>query len=231
MKKFYNYAFGTVCVFILLMTLYSVTIINVVTNRNYANNVNKEKIVSSVVLGKNATESIKVSEEVDDSQELEVKEEKVEVPVATPEPTPVPTPVPTPTPAPQVTISYNPIDTSSYNVISSEVVNISHFGPDCNGCGSGYVASGYYVGEGRINYPDSTFGNVRIVAADYKYPTGSIVRLTYNGNVIIAIVLDRGGGIGDGRKYQIDLLDVSEAESSRLGVMYGATLELLRSGY
>lgn len=231
MKRFYNYTFISVCSFLVIMSVYSVTYINVVTERNYATNVNNEKIVSSVLLAKNTIESIKASEEVNDSQNLEIDNKEVEevVPVATPELTPVPTP--TPTPVPQVTIRYNPIDTSSYPVLSSETITMSHFGPDCPGCGSGYVASGYYVGGGRINYPDATFGNVRIVAADYKYPTGTILRLSHNGSSIIAIVLDRGGGIGDGRKYQIDLLAESEAQSSHLGVKYGVTLEVLRLGY
>ena len=207
MKRFYNYTFRTVCVFIMLMTSYSVTIIKVVTKRNYANNANNEKIVSSVLLAKDTNESIKVSEEVN-SQRVEVTK-------------------PTPTPISR----YNPIDTSQHNVISRETVNISHFGPDCNGCGAGYVASGYFVGNGNIYYNDPTYGTVRIVAADYKYPLGTIVRLNHNGNVIIAIVLDRGGGIGDGKRYQIDLLAESEAQSSALGVMWNASLEVLRLGY
>ena len=196
MKRFYNYTFGTVCIFILLMTIYSVTILNVVTSRNYANNENMEKVLSSAVLYK------------------EIK--KIEPVIGSTLTT---------------TNLYNPIDTTGFNVLSREIGNISHFGPDCQGCGIGYVATGDYVGSGRINYIDKTFGTVRIVAADKKYPLGSILRLTYKDRVIITIVLDRGGGIGDGRKYQIDLLAESEAHSSNLGVMYGATIEALRLGY
>ena len=196
MKRFYNYTFGTVCIFILLMTIYSVTILNVVTSRNYANNENMEKVLSSAVLYK------------------EIK--KIEPVIGSTLTT---------------TNPYNPIDTTGFNVLSREIGNISHFGPDCQGCGIGYVATGDYVGSCRINYIDKTFGTVRIVAADKKYPLGSILRLTYKDRVIITIVLDRGGGIGDGRKYQIDLLAESEAHSSNLGVMYGATIEALRLGY
>ncbi len=198
MKRFYNYTFGTVCIFILIMTLYSITIMSVVTKRNYANNMNSEKVLASAVLFK---EIKKVNPVVQVGSTLTTAS------------------------------NYNPIDTSGYNVLSSEKGNISHFGPDCQGCGIGYVATGDYVGEGRINYNDKTFGTVRIVAADKKYPLGSILRLKYKDRVIIAIVLDRGGGIGDGRKYQIDLLAESEAHSSNLGVMYGATIEALRLGY
>lgn len=196
MKRFYNYTFRTVCIFILLMTIYAVTILDVVTSRNYANNENMEKVLSSAVLYK------------------EIK--KIEPVIGSTLTT---------------TNSYNPIDTTGFNVLSREIGNISHFGPDCQGCGIGYVATGDYVGSGRINYIDKTFGTVRIVAADKKYPLGSILRLTYKDRVIITIVLDRGGGIGDGRKYQIDLLAESEAHSSNLGVMYGATIEALRLGY
>lgn len=222
MKRFYNYTFGTICTFILLVTIYSITNVDIVKERNYANNINNEKVVNSVLLAKSIEEVRNV-----------VKEENVE-PVDVIQSTPVPTPASTPKPVEpksgNTTTTYNPIDTSGYTVISSEVVNISHFGPDCNGCGAGYVATGDYVGSGRLYYKDSTFGSVRIVAADKKYPLGTILRLTHNGNVYIAIVLDRGGGIGDGKKYQIDLLAESEAYSSKLGVMRGATLEVLRMG-
>ena len=198
MKRFYNYTFRTVCIFILLMTIYSVTIISVVTNRNYANNENIDKLLSSAVLYK----------------EIKRVEPVIEIGSTS-----------------TTASSYNPIDTTGYTVLSSEKGNISHFGPDCQGCGIGYVATGDYVGSGRINYIDKTFGIVRIVAADKKYPLGSILRLTYRDRIIIAIVLDRGGGIGDGRKYQIDLLAESESHSYNLGVMYGATIEALRLGY
>ena len=47
----------------------------------------------------------------------------------------------------------------------------------------------------------------------------------------MAIVLDRGGGIGDGKRFQIDLLAKSELEASKLGIVNNATLEVLRLGY
>ncbi len=115
-------------------------------------------------------------------------------------------------------------------VLAEEMVSLSHYGHDCYGCG-GYTASGYYIGDGRIYYEDSTFGLVRVVAADKKYPLGSIVRMEYYDSVITAIVLDRGGGIGDGKNFQIDLLVSNEAESYELGIINNVTLEVLRLGY
>ena len=122
------------------------------------------------------------------------------------------------------------IEESDFAVISRETVNISHYGHDCIGC-IGYTASGYYVGDGRLYYQDSTFGSVRVVAADRKYPLGTILRIGYQGSTILAIVLDRGGAIGDGKRFQIDLLTTSEEYASVLGIVSGAPLEVLRLGY
>ena len=195
MKKFYNYTFRTVCIFILVMTLYSITIMQVVTKHNRVDNLNEKKVVSSSLIYREIKESINVNNEVS-----------------------------------RPIVNVNTIDTSGYNVITSEIVNISHFGPDCSGCGN-YVASGYYVGNGRIYYNDPTFGGLRIVAADKKYPLGTVVRLNYRGQNVVAIVLDRGWGIGDINQYQIDLLTTSEAKASQEGVIRGAKLEVLRLGY
>ena len=194
-----------------MMTVYSITTIRVVTNHNYANNLNNEKIVSSSLLKED--ESIKtdiISSDVERKEEVVNKKNSRGY---------------------TTTEQEHNIDTSNYTVISSEKVNISHFGPDCNGCGIGYVATGEYIGSGRINYNEPTFGVIRIVAADKKYPLGTIIRITYKTRNFLAIVLDRGGAIADGKKYQIDLLAESEKKSYELGVMMNATLEVLRLGY
>ena len=116
------------------------------------------------------------------------------------------------------------------SVLAEETINLSHYGHDCYGCGA-YTSSGYYVGDGRIYYEDLSFGLVRVVAADRKYPLGSILRIEYYDSVITAIVLDRGGAIGDGKKFQIDLLVSSEDESYELGILRNTNLEVLRLGY
>lgn len=132
---------------------------------------------------------------------------------------------------PEINFSNTTIDTSTFPVLSQEIINLSHYGHDCYGCKTGYTASGYYVGDGRIYYEDATFGTVRVVAADDKYPLGTIVRIGYNNSVITAIVLDRGGGIGDGNKFQIDLLASNNSEAYKLGTVQNTNLEVLRLGY
>mgnify|MGYP006877033449 FL=1 len=57
------------------------------------------------------------------------------------------------------------------------------------------------------------------------------MRLSYQGSTITAIVLDRGGGIGDGKKFQIDLLESSEAQANSRSIVSGSQLEVLRLGY
>ncbi len=118
------------------------------------------------------------------------------------------------------------------DVLEVQTGKMSGYGPDCRGC-SGYLSSGKYVGDGNIYYNDSTYGNVRIVAADYSYKMGTIVRIKNSraGNSILAIVLDRGGSIGFGKTFLFDLLYSSEKEAAKDEVSYNATFEILRYGY
>ena len=46
-----------------------------------------------------------------------------------------------------------------------------------------------------------------------------------------AIVLDRGGNIGIGRRFMADLLFHTEAEASGFGLSRNVTFEVLRYGY
>lgn len=104
---------------------------------------------------------------------------------------------------------------------------MSGYGPDCYGC-SGYLASGVYVGDGNVYYNDSEYGQVRIVAGDKKFKFGTIVRIN---DSILAIVLDRGGSIGIGKKFLFDLLYVTEAEANINGISYETKFEILRNGF
>jgi len=54
--------------------------------------------------------------------------------------------------------------------------------------------------------------------------------MNLNGKSTLAIVLDRGG-IGFGKRFLFDLLCESEAQSYQLGVVYNATVEVLRNGF
>ncbi len=130
-----------------------------------------------------------------------------------------------------------PKDISSSNsstVLETLYGTMSGYGPDCYGCTSNRVASGYYVGEGNIYYNDSTYGKVRIVSGDKKYPFGTIVKISAS-NVsdsdIIAIVLDRGGNIGIGKKFTFDLLFATEKDASKYSVSHNVKFEVLRLGY
>lgn len=209
MTKIYNYAFNIVIVYIFLLSLFSISNLELTFTNNNVSNINEEKVVNSNLLVMNGyTESLEDESINEDNNSTNVEEKrdfKEEL--------------------------VSSIDTS-YTVLANELVTISHYGHDCYGCSSGYTASGYYVGDGRIYYEDSEFGNVRIVAADSKYPLGTIIRLSYQDNqVITAIVLDRGSAIGDGKKFQIDLLEPSEAKANIQGVFSNSMLEVLRLGY
>ena len=120
------------------------------------------------------------------------------------------------------------------DVIETIIGKMSGYGPDCYGCTSNKTASGYYVGDGNIYYDDETYGEVRIVSADKKYPFGSIVRIsnvTFQTEPIIAIVLDRGGAIGLDKNIQFDLLFVKEKDASVIGIERNVNFEILRLGY
>lgn len=117
------------------------------------------------------------------------------------------------------------------NSISSVVGAMSAYGPDCVGC-SGHLAGGYDASGGNCYYSDATYGDVRIVAADRSYKFGSIVKVSGSKlGDFYAIVLDRGGGIGFGKRFLFDLLFSSEGEASQFGTSYDVTFELVRDGY
>lgn len=125
-----------------------------------------------------------------------------------------------------------PVQTVSSSVIETlqnEIVygKMSGYGSDCAGC-SGYVSYGKYIGGGDIYYNDSEYGTVRIVAGDKKYKFGTIVKIN---DGMLAIVLDRGGSIGVGKKFLFDLLYSSEVEANKYGVSNDVKFEILRNGF
>ena len=124
-------------------------------------------------------------------------------------------------------------ETKLSEIIETQIGKMSGYGPNCNGC-SGYLSSGNYVGDGNVYYNDKTYGNIRIVAGDYKYKFGSIIRIKnskVSSNAILAIVLDRGSSIGIDKKYMFDLLFPTEQEALKYEVSYNVTFEILRIGY
>lgn len=122
---------------------------------------------------------------------------------------------------------------SESKVLETLVANISGYGHDCYGCTSGYTASGYYIGDGTMYYEDSTYGKIRVVAADKKYQFGTIVRISnfMNESSFYAIVLDRGGAIGLDKRIQFDLLYPKNDDAIPVGIQTNVTFEILRLGF
>ncbi len=107
---------------------------------------------------------------------------------------------------------------------------LTGYGYDCVGC-SGITSSGYDIRNGNIYYQDPEYGQIRIIAADRKYPFGTIMRISENEKSIIAIVLDRGGAIYTGN-VDADLVVSSESVAvQEVGKWQNATFEVLRYGY
>ena len=123
---------------------------------------------------------------------------------------------------------------SKEKVIEKLTGSLAGYGPDCYGCTSFRTASGKYIGDGNIYYEDKEFGKIRIVAGDKSYPYGTIVKLSntgYYSKPIYAVVLDRGGGVGKGRKFLFDLLFETEKDALKMGSRKNVTFEILILGY
>lgn len=139
-------------------------------------------------------------------------------------------------PKKETVISEPKKEISSEEVILETLVgSLVGYGPDCSGCTSNRTASGKYIGEGNIYYEDNTYGKVRIVAGDYSYPFGTIVRISnvdfFNDEPFYAIVLDRGGDIGKNGKHLFDLLFASEKDAYSMGKEINIKYEIMRLGY
>ena len=117
------------------------------------------------------------------------------------------------------------------DVLETQVGTMSAYGLDCSGC-SGRVGAGFDAAAHDVQYYDSQYGLLRIVAGDKKYPYGTVVRVK-NSTIgsFQAIVLDRGGDIGIGRRYLFDLLFHTESEASQFGLSKDTIFEVLRYGY
>lgn len=90
----------------------------------------------------------------------------------------------------------------------TQTFEITHYTESCKGC-SGITASGVDI-RGTVYY-----NGYRIVAAPRSIPFYTTMQITYeDGTTFKAIVLDRGGNIGQGR---LDLLVASYDEAIQLG--------------
>ena len=115
------------------------------------------------------------------------------------------------------------------DVLRSYTGKMSFYNANCRGC-SGVTSTGTDISDGRFYYYDSNDGNLRIIAAGPEIKKWSIVRLknTSFGNNTLAIVLDRGGAIGEGRTFLIDML--TNKQEGKDGVERNVVVEVLRDG-
>ena len=110
---------------------------------------------------------------------------------------------------------------------------LTGYGPDCPGCG-GHVACrpNPDVRNGNIYYTDKEYGKIRILAADYSIPCGSIIHISnfkfVSNKEFVGIVLDRGSAIVG---LTMDLLYPSEADTVIIGRQRNIEFEVLRWGW
>lgn len=117
---------------------------------------------------------------------------------------------------------------SSLKKLSGDLTGYAADCPLCNGtlaCKSSYKVYKNNV----VTYPDSTYGNVRIVASSKNLTCGSIIKFeakSISNEPIIAIVLDRGV-----RGNNIDLLMPTEDAARKNVGRKKITYEVLRNGW
>lgn len=115
------------------------------------------------------------------------------------------------------------------DILSTYQGTMSFYSANCVGC-SGITSTGVDISDGRIYYQDKTYGSIRIVAAGTEIKKWSIIRIKNSslGSNILAIVLDRGGSIGFGKKFLIDMLTNSTEKKG--GIEKDITIEVIREG-
>lgn len=193
-----------------------------------ANKENKQKID---IIDDNSDSEDDFLQEVED-KETKIKEEQAKIEkqeeinselAENSEPVNIPTENPTPPIVEEV------IEEVKSDVLATYSGNMSFYYANCTGC-SGITSTGVDVSDGSIYYNDKQYGNVRIIAAGTEIKKWSIVRIKNSslGGSVLAIVLDRGGDIGQNKRFLVDML--TNTSESRGGVDRGITVEVLRSG-
>jgi len=106
------------------------------------------------------------------------------------------------------------------------------YNPICVGCtGKVYCPPRQDVTNGNIYFEDNTYGSIRILAADYAIPCGTIVKITnvsFSSEPIIGIVLDRGGAI---KGNIMDFLVTENDDMNIVGRQRNVHYEILRWGW
>lgn len=123
----------------------------------------------------------------------------------------------------------NPVPLEA-EVLETVVGPLTGYGADCVGC-SGITYSGFDLTK-SIYYDDPQYGSIRIVAADPSFPMYSVFRISNvpGMDTFLAIVLDRGSGVGFGRGTLFDLAFFYESDTFAMGKIPNVTFELLRRG-
>ncbi len=114
----------------------------------------------------------------------------------------------------------------------SFIGQMTAYNPVCVGCtGKVYCSPRQDVTNGNIYFNDTTYGKVRILAADYLIPCGTIVSITnvsFSNDPIIGIVLDRGGAI---KGNIMDFLVSESDDMDVVGRQHDVKYEVLRWGW
>lgn len=110
---------------------------------------------------------------------------------------------------------------------------LTGYGPDCPGCiGYVYCKPNPNVLNGNIYYNDKEYGKLRILAADYSIPCGSIIKISnfkfISGDEFYGIVLDRGSAIVG---LTMDLLYPSEKDTLIIGRQKNISFTIERWGW
>lgn len=110
---------------------------------------------------------------------------------------------------------------------------LTGYGPDCEGCiGVVYCSPNPNVQNNNIYYTDKEYGKIRILAADYSIPCGSIIKISnfkfMEYEDFYGIVLDRGSAIVG---LTMDLLYPSEKDTIVIGRQRNITFSIERWGW
>ena len=169
-------------------------------------NINKEELSKKIVPKKLATSFIKTVNNIEEPKEKSeeiIKEEKDEQPEVIEENT---TEIYNDNITNNVEETAIPMVEQKNDILRTYTGKMSFYSANCVGC-NGLTSTGTDISDGRLYYYDDTYGNLRIIAAETEIKKWSVVRLknTSLGTEVLAIVLDRGGSIGEGKTYLIDI--------------------------
>ena len=179
-----------------------------------------EHIIRHMFVNGELTESDLVEENVIDEGESKVIAVGTRVEEEEPPPPP-PTPTPPSNNRPP-TNNRPPSNEITAEGLETFTASLTFYLATCPGC-TGITASGMNVRSTTV-FEDSTFGTVRIVAADRRFPFGTIMNIEGHG---LVVVLDRGGAVVGN---VIDLLVGPHEDPWRLGRQSRQTT-VLRMGW